>query len=161
VPSVAFQAVCRDSGISSCHTWSLLFLNTKEFANFFAVLGPTSSAISLAHAVSAMRIVKSSANRNISIQAICLRSPHCGVVFPSTAAAARGHAANRQSNNSVEVCIYDGVFYVGLKLRKNCEGRRNNSRTCQEGMPTTATGRRPLTYICTISRTPITFCICL
>ena len=52
VPSVGFQAVCRDSGISSCHTWSLLFLNTKEFANFFAVLGPASSAISLAHAVS-------------------------------------------------------------------------------------------------------------
>ena len=94
------------------HVVSAFFhhLSTKNSQFSFAVLGPVSSAISLAHAVSVMRIVKSSANRNISIQAICFCSPHCGVVFPSTAAAARGHAANRQSNNSVEVGVYDGVW---------------------------------------------------
>jgi hypothetical protein len=133
VPSVGFQP-CAENFYPGV-TCGLCFLEWRMAVFFFRSLVRTPVVISLAHAVLFMRIVKSSANRNMSIQAIHFCSPHCGVVFPSTAAAARGHAANRPSNNSVEVgCVYDGC----LKLRKNCGGRRSNSRACQEDMSTTA-----------------------
>ena len=140
VPSVGFQP-CAENFYRGV-TCGLCFLEWRMAVFFFRSLVRTPVVISLAHAVLFMRIVKSSANRNISIQAIHFCSPHCGVVFPSTAAAARGHAANRPSNNSVEVgCVYDGRLSVILKLRKSCGGRRSNSRACQEDMSTTATGK--------------------
>jgi hypothetical protein len=130
VPSVGFQP-CAENFYPGV-TCGLCFLEWRMADFFLRSLVRTPVVISLAHAVLFMRIVKSSADRNMSIQAIHFCSPHCGVVFPSTAAAARGHAANRPLNNSVEVgCVYDGC----LKLRKNYgEGvvtRVHAKKTCQ------------------------------
>jgi len=114
VPSVGFQP-CAENFYPGV-TCGLCFLEWRMAVFFFRSLVRTPVVISLAHAVLFMRIVKSSANRNMSIQAIHFCSPHCGVVFPSTAAAARGHAANRPSNNSVEVGVVTRVH-----AKKTCQ----------------------------------------
>ena len=62
-----------------------------------------------------MPVVRSSANRNISIQGDPFLLPAMWRRLPSTTAAACGHAANRSSNNSVEMMWSD--FDSGLRLR--------------------------------------------
>jgi hypothetical protein len=102
-------AVCRDFILSWCHTWSLLSLHTKESQVFRGPWSvPQRDLIGAIH-----RFVMRDANRHVLRKSQHLHPSDAFLLpamwrrFPSTTAAARGHAANRTSNNSVEVCRYD------------------------------------------------------
>lgn len=100
-------AVCRDFILSWCHTWSLLSLHTKESQVFRGPWSvPQRDLIGAIH-----RFVMRDANRQVLRKSQHLHSKRC-VSAPRNVASfskhnsrcTRSHAANRTSNNSVEVC---------------------------------------------------------